>query len=122
MNEIEDIHEAILSYPETGVSEPFGPEVLVYKVVGKVVAIMAPERVPVMLNLKCDPERALDLRDEYASIKPGYHMNKRHWNSVYLDGSIPDKMILELVRHSFDCVTAKHPKTVRQRIQKQLKD
>jgi predicted DNA-binding protein (MmcQ/YjbR family) len=83
---------------------------------------MAPERVPVMLNLKCDPDRAIELRDEYDSIQPGYHMNKQHWNSVYLDGEVPDEVVLELIRHSFDCVLAKQTKTFRERITNQLAD
>ncbi len=122
MNEIEIIHEALLSYPETEVSEPFGPGALVYKVADKMFAIMTPVKVPVMLYLKCYPDRAIELRDEYDSIQPGYHMNKKHWNSVYLDGGVPDEVVLELVRHSFDCVLAKQSKAFRERILRQLTD
>ncbi|MEM6821104.1 MAG: MmcQ/YjbR family DNA-binding protein [Verrucomicrobiota bacterium] len=121
MNEIEHLHEAMLAYPETDVSEPFGPGPLVYKVADKMFAIMNPEKIPVMLNLKCDPERALELRDEYPSIESGYHMNKKHWNSVHLDGSVPDSLILELIDHSFDCVLAKQSKHFRERINAQRK-
>jgi len=122
MNEIETIHEALLAYPETEVSEPFGPGALVYKVADKMFALMSPEKVPVMLNLKCDPDRAIELRDEYDSIQPGYHMNKKHWNSVYLDGGVPDEVVLDLVHHSFSCVLAKQSKAFRQRILQQISD
>ncbi|MEM6885716.1 MAG: MmcQ/YjbR family DNA-binding protein [Verrucomicrobiota bacterium] len=122
MNEIETIHETLLAYPETEVSEPFGLGALVYKVSDKMFALMWVENVPVRLNLKCDPDRAIELRDEYDSIEPGYHMNKKHWNSVYLDGGVPDGIVLELIRHSFDCVLAKQSKAFRVRILHQLTD
>lgn len=122
MNEIESIHEALLAYPETELSDPFGPEALVYKVAGKMFAILAPERVPVMLSLKCDPDRAIELRDEYDAIYPGYHLNKKHWNSINLTGEVPDPMVLELVRHSFECVVAKQSKSFQDRIRHQFDD
>lgn len=85
---------------------PFGPEVLVYKVAGKVFALTQPDEVPARMNLKCDPERALELRDEYESIWPGYHMNKRHWNTVILDGSVPPPLVREMIEESYRLVVA----------------
>ena len=83
------VREYLLSNEATTEETPFGPEVLVYKVCGKMFALAAPEDVPARMNLKCDPEQALDLRDQYEGITPGYHMNKKHWNTVLLDGSVP---------------------------------
>ena len=116
MNHIERFRETMLSYPETTEETPFGPEVLVYKVAGKIFATLAPEEVPVPMNLKCDPERAVVLRDEHEAIEPGYHMNKRHWNTLRLDGTLSDNLVLELIRHSFDRVLAGHTKAIRERI------
>lgn len=92
---------------------PFGPEVLVFRVAGKIFALTDPDTFGSM-NLKCDPERAVDLRERYSGITPGYHMNKVHWNSVVTDGSVPDKLILELADHSYDLVRASLPKKVRE--------
>ena len=99
-----------LSLPQTEETTPFGPEVLVYKVGGKMFAATQPDDFPARINLKCDPERSLTLRDEYPGIIPGYHMNKRHWNTVTLDGSVPGKLIRELIDHSYQLVVASLPK------------
>ena len=93
-----------LSLPDVVEDTPFGPEVLVFKVGGKLFALTDPGEVPPALNLKCEPERALALRDQYAAIQPGYHMNKRHWNTVTLDGTLPAKLVLELIDHSYELV------------------
>ncbi len=93
---------------------PFGPEVLVYKVGGKVFALTNPDQFPARINLKCDPERAVELRAEYESILPGYHMNKRHWNTLVLDGSVPASMVRGLIDHSYDLVVSLLPKARRQ--------
>lgn len=89
-----------------GVEEttPFGPDALVYKVGGKMFALTSPDGVPPRVNLKCDPDRAVELRDRYESVIPGYHMNKRHWNTVILDGSVADDLLQELIQHSYELV------------------
>lgn len=97
-------------------SSPFGPDVLVYKVGGKVFALTSPDEFPPRVNLKCDPDRALELRDEYESVIPGYHMNKRHWNTVILDGTLPDELVLELIDHSYTLVVNGLPRIVRNRL------
>ncbi len=92
-----------------GVTEelPFGPDTLVFKVMGKMFALCALERLPPQVNLKCGPERAIELREEYDGlILPGYHMSKTHWNTLYLD-NLPPKLITELVDLSYDLVVAK---------------
>lgn len=83
---------------------PFGPEALVYKVMGKMFALIDPDEYPSFVNLKCDPDRALELRDEYEAIRPGYHMSKKHWNSVYLDEGPADDLIKELIERSYALV------------------
>ncbi len=91
---------------------PFGPDVLVFRVMGKMFAL-APIAVFNTLNLKCDPERATELRERYEGITPGYHMNKQHWNTVEVSGSVPPTLIRELVDHSYDLVRASLPKKFR---------
>lgn len=102
-----------------GVEEttPFGPDVLVYKVYGKVFALTAPDEVPSRVNLKCDPDRALDLRDKYEAIIPGYHMNKKHWNTVYLDETVPAELARELIDHSYELVVKGLKKSDREKLE-----
>lgn len=106
-----------LSFPHVEETTPFGPEVLVYKIGGKLFALTTPEDFPATANLKCDPERAIELRDRYEDILPGYHMNKKHWNTVTLGGAVPDKLLRELITHSYDLVLASLPKKVRAELQ-----
>lgn len=91
---------------------PFGKETLVFKVFGKMFALTGVEMFQSM-NLKCDPERAIELRERYDGIKPGYHMNKTHWNTVSTDGSVDDRLLIELINHSYDLVFASLPKKIR---------
>ncbi|MCP5534707.1 MAG: MmcQ/YjbR family DNA-binding protein [Akkermansiaceae bacterium] len=101
-----------------GVEEttPFGPGVLVYKVLGKMFALTDPDEVPARVNLKCEPDRALELRDEYAAVIPGYHMNKKHWNTVILDGTLPTDLVRELIDHSYDLVVSGLKKSDREKL------
>ena len=94
-----------LSKSEVEETFPFGPDVLVLKVRQKVFLLIPLNSDPIQFNAKCDPERAILLREEYASIIPGYHMNKKHWNTIILDGTIPSSLVLELVDHSYDLVS-----------------
>lgn len=100
---------------KTGCEEttPFGPDALVYKVGGKMFALTNPLTFPSRVNLKCDPDRAESLREEHEAVIPGYHMNKRHWNTVTLDDSLPSPLIRELIDHSYDLVVASLPKSKR---------
>lgn len=91
---------------------PFGPDVLVFRVAGKIFALASLTSFETM-NLKCDPERAMELRERHEGITPGYHMNKQHWNTVDVTGSVPHRLILELVDHSYDLVRASLPKRSR---------
>jgi len=83
---------------------PFGPEVMVFKVMGKLFALVALAESPLRINLKCDPELAIHLREFYKAIQPGYHMNKKHWNTVTLDNSIPYEEVLTMINDSYDLV------------------
>jgi predicted DNA-binding protein (MmcQ/YjbR family) len=94
---------------------PFGPHVAVYKLGGKIFALVPVDASPPSISLKCEPEYAAGLRDIYDSIKPGYHLNKRHWNTITLDGSVPEDLVLDLVRHSYGLIMASLPKAWRSR-------
>ncbi|WBL22814.1 MmcQ/YjbR family DNA-binding protein [Zunongwangia sp. HRR-M8] len=84
---------------------PFGPETLVFKVMGKMFALVSLDAVPLRINLKCNPDKSLELREEFdGKIIPGYHMNKQHWNTMILDGQIPAKLIFELTDHSYQLI------------------
>jgi predicted DNA-binding protein (MmcQ/YjbR family) len=85
---------------------PFGDGVAVFKVGGKMFALVMLDGAPGFVNLKCDPELARELRDRFAAVRPGYHANKRHWNSVDLDGSVPSDEIREMIGHSYELVVA----------------
>src|SRR5918999_2858856 len=76
---------------------PFGPETSVFKVAGKMFALSALERTPLEVSVKCEPELAVALRNTYRAIRPGYHLNKRHWNTITLDGSLSDRLVCDLV-------------------------
>lgn len=108
--------EAIRAYCLTkkGVEEgfPFDDTTLVIKVGGKIFVLMNLDGDPSM-NLKCDPDRAIELREENPAIIPGYHMNKKHWNTVVLDGSLSKKLILEMIDHSYDLVLKSLPVKLR---------
>ena len=84
---------------------PFGEDVLVFKVEGRIFLLMRLMQRPLTINLKCDPERALELRERYESVLPGYHMNKKLWNTVILDGKIPAKEVYGMIDHSYDEVS-----------------
>ncbi len=101
-----------------GVTEefPFGEETMVYKVMGKIFALTSLDSTPFSFNLKCDPEKAIQLREEYDCVLPGYHMNKKHWNTVLADGSVKDPVLREWIDHSYDLVVQSLPRKVREQI------
>ena len=101
-----------LALPGAEETYPFGDEVAVMKIGGKMFALVSLGDEPVV-NLTCDPSRALELRAAHAGIRPGYHQDKRHWNSVDLDGSVEDDVVRGLVEDSYDLVVAKLPRAVR---------
>jgi predicted DNA-binding protein (MmcQ/YjbR family) len=102
-----------LALPGAGEEFPFGDEVSVFKVGGKMFAVCPLDDEPLRLSVKCDPELAVQLRAAYPAIAPGYHLNKRHWNTITLDGSLPDQMVTDLLGDSYDLVVAALPKARR---------
>jgi predicted DNA-binding protein (MmcQ/YjbR family) len=101
---IEQIREYCLK--KKGVTEefPFDEETLVFKVMGKIFLLASLYSIPLQFNLKCEPEKAIELREEYEAVQPGYHMNKRHWNTIIIDGSIPERNIHEWIDDSYNLV------------------
>lgn len=110
---IESFREYCLAKPGVTESFPFDEVTLVFKVKNKMFALAGLERDPFAVNLKCDPDRSIELRGEFDDIKPGYHMNKKHWNTVNCEGEVAEKMIKELIDHSYELVKASLPKKVR---------
>lgn len=103
---VESLRDYCLSRKGATEGFPFGEEVLVFKVMGRMFALLDLVGLPTSINLKCDPERAVELRERYEAVQPGYHMNKRMWNTVYCDGTIPDAEIREMIDHSYALVVA----------------
>jgi predicted DNA-binding protein (MmcQ/YjbR family) len=95
---------------------PFGPQTSVFKVAGKMFALSALGSRPLKVSLKCEPELAEALRSSYPEVQPGYHLNKRHWNTVVLDGSLPDATVRGMIEDSYDLVVAGLPRAARQRL------
>jgi predicted DNA-binding protein (MmcQ/YjbR family) len=114
--DLEIIREHCLKKKGVTEESPFGTGNPVYKVLGKIflIASLTP---PLSINLKCAPENAIELRERYPEVTPGYHMNKTHWNTVRLDGTVPDKLILEWVDHSYELVASKLKKSERDRLE-----
>ena len=108
--DLAQFREYCLSKPRATEDTPFGPDVLVFKVGGKMFALAALDDVPTTVNLKCDPDLALDLRDRYDEVRPGYHMNKKHWNTVEIQGAIPHVELRKMIDHSYDLVAKSLPK------------
>ncbi len=92
---------------------PFGAETSVFKVAGKIFALSALDGAPLEVSVKCDPDLAVELRRTYPEIRPGYHLNKRHWNTIALDGTLPDQLVRDLVEDSYDLVVSALPKRIR---------
>ena len=92
---------------------PFGPDVLVFKVGGRIFALASLDEVPARANLKCDPDLALELRDRYEQVTPGYHMNKKHWNTVEIGTGIPDADLRKMIDHSYELVAKRLPQAER---------
>jgi predicted DNA-binding protein (MmcQ/YjbR family) len=101
---IEILREYCISKKNVTESFPFGDDTLVFKSAGKIFALANLDG-DLSVNLKCDPVLAIDLRERYTSVLPGYHMNKKHWNTFLLDGSIPDKEVFAWIDHSYELIT-----------------
>lgn len=118
---IEEFREFCISKPGVTEGFPFDDKVLVYKVMNKMFALTDVDAFG-SVNLKCDPDRAEELRERYTGIKPGYHMNKKHWNSVMMDGSVGDQLVYELIDHSYELIVNSLPKKLQQELQALSRD
>jgi predicted DNA-binding protein (MmcQ/YjbR family) len=103
------LEKLCLGFPGARAEFPFGEETSVFKVAGKIFALSALKSRPLKISLKCDPELAVQLRAEHPAIVPGYHLNKRHWLTVTLDGSVPDELVTDLVQGSYELVAPRRP-------------
>ena len=99
---IESLREYCLSKPGAEETLPFGPDTLVYKVNGKAFLLTGLDNEELQFNVKCNPEKAFELREEFSCVLPGWHMNKKHWNTVVVDGSVSDKQLKEWIDHSYE--------------------
>ncbi len=102
--DIETLRAYCLSKPGAEETLPFGPDTLVFKVTGKIFLLTGLDSEDLRFNLKCDPDKALELREEFPCVQPGYHMNKKHWNTVLVDGSVPSKQLKEWIDDSYELV------------------
>ncbi len=104
---IETIREYCLAKDDVEECLPFGPDTLVYKVNSKVFLLMGMDSVQLSFNVKCDPDKALELRERYHAVQPGYHMNKKHWNTILVDGSVKSDLLREWIDDSYNLVAKK---------------
>jgi predicted DNA-binding protein (MmcQ/YjbR family) len=114
---IEELREFCLSFPATDEGFPFDNETLVFKVKEKLFCLTNVDHFA-SINLKCDPEKAVQQREQYPAVQPGYHMNKRHWNTVMMDGSIPNDLVREWITDSYRLVVKSLPKREREGLDK----
>jgi predicted DNA-binding protein (MmcQ/YjbR family) len=113
---IEELREYCIGKRGTTEGFPFGEETLVFKVVNKIFLLTSLEENPLQFNVKCNPEMAVSLRDSYSCVRPGYHMNKTHWNTIIIDGSVSDSMLKEWIDHSYNLIVQSLPKKEREKI------
>lgn len=111
---IEEFREYCLSKKASSEDFPFGPETLVLRVGGKIFAITGLNSEKFTVNLKCEPDRAIELREQHPEVQPGWHMNKAHWNTVDFEGGLDGRLLRELIDHSYELVAQSLKKTVRE--------
>ena len=107
---IESLREYCLNKPNVEETLPFGPDTLVFKVNNKIFLITGFDSRPLQFNVKCDPDRAIELREEFPSVLPGWHMNKKHWNTIIVDGSVSSRQLKEWIDWSYELVAGKKKK------------
>ena len=102
---VEILREYCLSKPDVEESFPFGPDVMVFKIGGKIFLLCSLDSEDFSFNVKCDPELAIELRERHDCVQPGYHMNKKHWNTIVVDGAVSTKQLKEWIDHSYEIVS-----------------
>ncbi|GLU53924.1 MmcQ/YjbR family DNA-binding protein [Dyadobacter frigoris] len=107
---LETIRDFCLELPGVVEDLPFGPDTLVFKVMGKVFLLTPMDSAKPQFNAKCDPEKAEELREKYSDVLPGYHMNKKHWNTVHITGSIPSELLYSWIKDSYELIVDSLPK------------
>ena len=110
---VEEIRDYCLSKNAVEEGFPFGESTLVFKVHGKIFLLLALDTQPPQFNAKCAPDKAIQLRETYSCVLPGYHMNKQHWNTIVCDNSVPKKLLFEWIDHSYDLIVGSLPKKLR---------
>lgn len=113
---VDDIRNYCLSKPGTTEGLPFDDKTLVFKVMDKMFALLPLDSNPLSLNLKCDPEHAIELREAYSGVQPGYHMSKVHWNTVVMDGSFTATQLIKWIDDSYNLIVAKLSKRLREEL------
>ena len=113
---LEYLREYCLSKKAVEETLPFGPDTLVFKIMGKAFLLCGFENDPLSFNVKCDPEKAIELRESHQGVQPGYHMNKTHWNTVKVDGDVNGRMLQELIDHSYELIVSSLPKREREKL------
>ena len=116
--DIELLRDYCLQKANTTEELPFGPDVVVFKVKGKAFVLMPLDTEEIQFNVKCDPDWAVELREEYACVKPGYHMNKKHWNTILVDGTLNTKQLKQMIDHSYELVVNSLPKKQKDKLVK----
>lgn len=111
--DIEQLRDYCLSKKGAEETLPFGPDTLVYKAAGKIFLLVGLDDEILRFNVKCDPGKAIELRELYSCVLPGYHMNKKHWNTIVVDGSVSAKQLKEWIDHSYDLIVDSLPKKIR---------
>ena len=119
---VEELNDYCLTKPFTSASCPFGPDTLVFKVFEKIFALTGLDTVQCSLNLKCQPEYAIELRERYPAVTPGYHMNKKMWNTVQVDELMDDILLKHLIDHSYTEVVKGLPKKYREQVETALEN
>lgn len=114
--DIESLRDYCLSKPAVEETLPFGPDTLVYKVGGKVFLICPMGSETFRFNVKCDPEKAIELRERYNCVQPGYHMNKKHWNTIIVDGTVSNSILKEWINDSYGLIVASLPAKTRDQV------
>lgn len=113
---IEELRNYCLSKPATTESFPFDDVTLVFKLANKIFALIGIDNTELSINLKCEPNKAIELRQQYNSILPGYHMNKKHWNTVMINGELHPDLVFDLIDHSYDLIKNSLPKKTQQQL------
>jgi len=113
---VETLREYCLSKKTVTEDFPFGESTLVFRVKNKIFLLVSLDSSPLQFNAKCEPDKAIELREQYDAIQPGYHMNKKHWNTVVIDGSISTVLIKEMINDSYDLIAQSLPKKLREEL------